>query len=76
LFSYFDIFFLKSNVNIDSIKLINDFEISILKLNASKVNFLNFNSFEKTLKMQKMTQIHQKYIFFGLFAIFWIFFQK
>jgi hypothetical protein len=26
-------------VNIDSIKLINDFEISVLKLNALKVNF-------------------------------------
>jgi len=32
-------FFLKSNVNIDSIKLINNFEISTLKLNATKVNF-------------------------------------
>jgi len=51
-FRYFDIF-KKYNVNVDLIKLINDFEMSALKIKRIKSKFLNFIYFEKMFKMPK-----------------------
>jgi len=51
-FLYFDIF-LKENVNIDSLRLINDFKMNTLQIKCVESKFLNFTSFEKSFKMQK-----------------------
>jgi hypothetical protein len=66
-FLYFDIFVI-DNVNVDSIKkkLINNFEMSVLKTECIKNKFLN--SFKKMLKMSKTMQ-YIKNIFLEFFAI-------
>jgi hypothetical protein len=67
-------FFQKGNINIDSIKLLNDFEISVLKIKCVKNVFWIFNFFEMTLKILKTMQIHQKYTFLRFFVVFFYFY--
>jgi hypothetical protein len=60
---YFDIcFFKKNNVNGESIKLTNDFEMSALKEGCIEKEILN--SFCKMLKRPKTMQLRQNNIFF------------
>ena len=58
-FSNFFVFFFKtSNINIDSIRKINDFKNDTLKVERVPKIFENLNSFETMLKMLKMMQIY------------------
>jgi hypothetical protein len=72
---YFDIcFFKKNNVNGESIKLTNDFEMSALKEGCIEKEILN--SFCKILKRLKTMQLRQNNIFFLLFVtMFGLFFK-
>jgi hypothetical protein len=72
---YFDIcFFKKNNVNGESIKLTNDFEMSALKEGCIEKEILN--SFCKMLKRPKTMQLRQNNIFFLLFVtMFGLFFK-
>jgi hypothetical protein len=67
-------FFLKNNVNGESIKLTNDFEMSALKEGCIEKEILN--SFCKMLKRPKTMQLRQNNIFFLLFVtMFGLFFK-
>jgi hypothetical protein len=58
-FSYFFVFFLKtSNINIDSMRKINDFKNNALKVERVPNIFENLNSFETMLKMLKTMQMY------------------
>jgi hypothetical protein len=58
-FSYFFVFFLKtSNINIYSMRKINDFKNNALKVERVPNIFENFNSFETMLKMLKTMQMY------------------
>jgi len=58
-FSYFFVFFLKiSNINIDSIRKINDFKNNALKVERVPNIFENLNSFKTMLKMLKTMQMY------------------
>jgi len=72
---YFDIcFFKKNNVNGESIKLTNDFEMSALKEGCIEKEILN--SFCKILKRPKTMQLRQNNIFLLLFVtMFGLFFK-
>jgi len=65
-----------SNINVDSIRKINNCKINALKVERVQNTFENLNSSEMTLKMLKMMQIYQKCIFLGFsmfFCYFWFF---
>jgi hypothetical protein len=68
------VFFKKNNVNGESIKLTNDFEMSALKEGCIEKEILN--SFCKILKRLKTMQLRQNNIFFLLFVtMFGLFFK-
>jgi len=73
-FLYIFWYFEKDNVNVDSIKLINDFEMSALKTKRIKSQIFNFIYFEKTFKMPKQHKYIEYILFldFLLFFYFWI----
>ena len=69
-FSYLNCFliFLKSNVNINSMKKINNsFKIKALINEHVENKFLNFKYFWKDIENTKIMQIHQKILFWLLF---------
>jgi len=74
-FSYFFVFLKTSNINVNSIRKINDHKIYALKVKRVPNTFENLNFFEMALRMLKMMQIYQKYIFWGFhfFCYFFIF---
>ena len=47
-----------SNINVDSMKKINDFKNNALKVERIPNVFENLNSFETMLKMPKMMQMY------------------
>jgi len=58
-FSYFFLYFLKtSNINIGSMRKINDFKNNALKVERVPNIFENLNSFETMLKMLKTMQMY------------------
>jgi len=57
-FSNFFIFLKTSNININSMRKINDFKNDTLKVERIPKIFENLNSFERMLKMLKMMQIY------------------
>jgi hypothetical protein len=59
-----------SNINVDSIRKINNCKINALKLERVQNTFANLNSSEMTLKMLKMMQIYQNVFFWGFHFFF------
>ena len=57
-FSYFFVFLKASNINVDSMKKINDFKNNALKVERVPNVFTNLNSFETMLKMLKTMQMY------------------
>jgi hypothetical protein len=57
-FSYFFVFLKASNINVDSMKKINDFKNNALKVEHVPNVFENLNSFETMLKMLKTMQMY------------------
>jgi hypothetical protein len=57
-FSYFFVFLKASNINVDSMKKINDFKNNALKVERVPNVFENLNSFETMLKMLKTMQMY------------------
>jgi hypothetical protein len=62
-----------SNINIDSMRKINDFKNNALKVERIPKIFENLNSFETMKKMLKTMQIYLKNIFFEILLFFAIF---
>ena len=56
IFLNFFVFFETSNINVDSMKKINDFKNNTLKVERVPNVFENLNSFETMLKMLKTMQ--------------------
>ena len=62
-----------SNINVESMRKINDFKNDALKVERVPNIFENLNSFEMMLKMLKTMQIYLKMYFFGFSMFFAIF---
>jgi hypothetical protein len=62
-----------SNINIDSMRKINDFKNNVLKVERVPKIFENLNSFETMKKMLKTMQIYLKNVFFEILLFFAIF---
>jgi hypothetical protein len=62
-----------SNINIDSMRKINDFKNNALKVERVPKIFENLNSFETMKKMLKTMQIYLKNVFFEILLFFAIF---
>ena len=62
-----------SNINIDSMRKINDFKNNALKVERVPKIFENLNSFETMQKMLKTMQIYLKNVFFEILLFFAIF---
>jgi hypothetical protein len=62
-----------SNINIDSMRKINDFKNNTLKVERVPKIFENLNSFETMKKMLKTMQIYLKNVFFEILLFFAIF---
>jgi hypothetical protein len=58
IFLNFFVFLKTSNINIDSMRKINDFKINALKVERVPNVFENLNSFETMLKMLKTMQMY------------------
>jgi len=58
IFLIFFIFFENEQINIDSMRKINDFKNNTLKVERVPNVFENLNSFETMLKMLKMMQMY------------------
>jgi hypothetical protein len=59
-----------SNINVDSMKKINDFKNNALKVERVSNVFENLNSFETMLKMIKKRCKCIKNVFFWIFNVF------
>jgi hypothetical protein len=58
IFFNFFVFLKTSNINVDSMRKINDFKINALKVERVPNVFENLNSFETMLKMLKTMQMY------------------
>jgi len=73
IFLNFFVFFENEQINIDSMRKINDFKNNALKVERVPNIFENLNSLEMMLKMLKTMQIYLKMYFFGFSMFFAIF---
>jgi len=70
IFLIFFVFFENEQINIDSMRKINDFKNNTLKVERVPNIFENLNSLEMMLKMLKTMQIYLKMYFFWIFNVF------
>jgi hypothetical protein len=72
IFLIFLYFWKRANINIDSMRKINDFKNDAWKVERVPNVFENLNSFETILKMLKTIQMYKKCIFwiFNVFSLF------